>query len=56
MTPRSNCLVLGGAGFLGRHLIEHLLADGHFVRVYDQRLSNVVAESYENIDVIEGNF
>lgn len=58
MTARSNCLVLGGAGFLGRHLIEHLLADGHFVRVYDQvqRLPKIVTESDKNIDVVGGNF
>ena len=58
VTARSNCLVLGGAGFLGRHLIEHLLADGHSVRVYDQvqRLPNIVTASDKKIDVIEGNF
>lgn len=29
-------LVLGGAGFIGAHIVEGLLAEGHFVRVLDR--------------------
>lgn len=31
-----NTLVVGGSGFIGTHLVERLLEDGHPVRVYDR--------------------
>ncbi|MFZ4480824.1 MAG: NAD-dependent epimerase/dehydratase family protein, partial [Rhodoferax sp.] len=29
------CLILGGAGFIGSHLAQGLLAEGHQVRIFD---------------------
>src|SRR5437660_1870642 len=37
-------LVTGGAGFIGSHLVDSLVADGHIVRVLDD-LSSGVAEN-----------
>ena len=42
----STCLVTGGAGFLGSHLCDHLLADGHRVICVD----NLDTGSLRNIE------
>lgn len=44
-----NCLVLGGAGFIGSHLVDALAGKGHRVRVFD--LPNI---STENLDGCRG--
>jgi dTDP-L-rhamnose 4-epimerase len=43
MTPKT-VLITGGAGFVGSHLAETLIAQGHRVRIYDN-LSHQVHES-----------
>ena len=44
----STCVVTGGAGFLGSHLCEHLLGEGHRVICID----NLETGSLENIEHI----
>jgi len=31
-----NCLILGGNGFIGSHLLDKLLSEGHNVRIFDK--------------------
>lgn len=46
-----NVLVTGGAGFIGSHLVDRLIADGHSVIVID----NCVTGRVENLARHEGN-
>src|SRR4051794_29177058 len=44
-------LITGGAGFIGSHLADRLLADGHEVLAYD----NLITGSKANIAHLESN-
>ena len=49
MSSRPNALVTGGAGFIGSHVVERLLADGHGVAVLD----NLSTGRRENLDGVQ---
>ncbi len=52
------CLILGGGGFIGSHLCEALLAQGHHVRILDRpNLARFKPFGYEEkVEWIDGDF
>ena len=50
MPSTTSCLVTGGAGFIGSHLVHRLVADGHRVRVID----NLSTGARENLAALDG--
>ena len=62
MSHAKHCLVLGGRGFIGSHLVDALLAAGHRVRCFDRpnvkRLeapSSVGVNPLGNFELFEGD-
>jgi UDP-glucose 4-epimerase len=56
---KDRCLVLGGKGFIGSHLVDGLLNEGHFVRIFDRPQAQFLEGScpaHENLEVVSGDF
>lgn len=58
--PTLRCLVTGGAGFIGSHLTEFLLRDGHHVTVVDDLSTGAASNlaqvaNHPQLNVIEGS-
>lgn len=54
----TNCLILGGSGFIGSHLAEALVRENHSVRVFGDFKSGMRnLESFsDSIEIIKGDF
>ncbi|OGL22499.1 hypothetical protein A2707_04200 [Candidatus Saccharibacteria bacterium RIFCSPHIGHO2_01_FULL_45_15] len=51
------CLVLGANGFIGSHLVDSLVADGHKVRAFDRFSSGVTKfNTHSSIEIMAGDY
>ncbi|MBP1150398.1 NAD-dependent epimerase/dehydratase family protein [Methylocaldum sp. RMAD-M] len=58
MNSTKRCLVLGGRGFIGSHLVDALLAKGYRVRCFDRPHVMPLGESHienQNFELFEGD-
>ncbi len=48
-------LITGGCGYIGRHLTQHLLEQGHRVRIIDNLAASNAEDLPSNVDFIQGD-
>jgi len=53
-----HCLVLGGAGFIGSHIVDALIARDHRVRIFDLPRINTLnlKQSMDSVEILSGDF
>jgi UDP-glucose 4-epimerase len=50
-----NCLVIGGAGYIGSHIVLELLDNGHQVTIFDNLSTGSLKNVPDGVGFIEGN-
>jgi UDP-glucose 4-epimerase len=52
------CLVFGGAGFIGSHIVDALIARNHTVRIFDLPRINTLnlKRSIDSVEIFSGDF
>lgn len=58
MAGRLKCVVLGGGGFIGSHVVDALLEQGHSVRVFERQNVNIrnISHVLGHIELMYGDF
>jgi UDP-glucose 4-epimerase len=58
MSDQLRCLILGGGGFIGSHIVDALLVRNHSVRVFerDDAETKNIAYALPKIELVRGNF
>jgi len=59
MKDKKRCLILGGKGFVGSHLVDALLLQGHHVRIFDRPGTVFLPDActqHPNLEVVDGDF
>jgi len=49
-------LVLGGTGFIGSHIVDALLEDGHYVKVFDRTLKYTENKHPKQVEYIQADY